>query len=119
MHTTAPSGVAMLVRGVRAAWARSNAVAAQETTAVPASSSNGPYGTTRHGKQRYRCRTCPDHGRPFLLEYTYAGQSPDVKNLRTRIKRLVRRTICFSKTTTMHDLVLGLFINRYEFGVVI
>jgi len=39
-------------------------------------------------------------------------------NLRTRIKRLVRRTICFSKTTTMHDLVIGLFINRYEFGVV-
>jgi insertion element IS1 protein InsB len=37
-------------------------------------------------------------------------------NLRTRIKRLVRRTICFSKTTTMHDLVIGLFINRYEFG---
>ena len=40
-------------------------------------------------------------------------------NLRTRIKRLVRRTICFSKTTTMHDLVLGLFINRYEFGLLI
>jgi len=38
-------------------------------------------------------------------------------NLRTRIKRLVRRTICFSKTTTMHDLVIGIFINRYEFGV--
>src|SRR5207237_334215 len=38
-------------------------------------------------------------------------------NLRTRIKRLVRRTICFSKTTTMHDLVIGLFINRYEFGM--
>src|SRR6266852_5559158 len=35
-------------------------------------------------------------------------------NLRTRIKRLVRRTICFSKTTTMHDLVIGLFMNRYE-----
>ena len=40
-------------------------------------------------------------------------------DFRTRIKRLVRRTICFSKTTTMHDLVLGLFINRYEFGVAI
>jgi insertion element IS1 protein InsB len=37
--------------------------------------------------------------------------------LRTRIKRLVRRTICFSKTEYMHDLVVGLFINRYEFGV--
>jgi insertion element IS1 protein InsB len=38
-------------------------------------------------------------------------------NLRTRIKRLVRRTICFSKTEHMHDLVIGLFINRYDFGV--
>ena len=36
--------------------------------------------------------------------------------LRTRIKRLMRRTICFSKTEWMHDLVIGLFINRYEFG---
>jgi insertion element IS1 protein InsB len=40
-------------------------------------------------------------------------------NLRTRSKRLVRRTICFSKTTTMHDLLVGLFINRYKFGVAI
>jgi insertion element IS1 protein InsB len=40
-------------------------------------------------------------------------------NLRTRIKRLVRRTICFSKTEHMHDLVIGLFINRYEFGVAV
>ena len=37
-------------------------------------------------------------------------------NLRTRLKRVVRRTICFSKTDRMHDLVIGLFINRYEFG---
>jgi insertion element IS1 protein InsB len=37
-------------------------------------------------------------------------------NLRTRIKRLVRRTICFSKTERMHELVIGLFINCYEFG---
>jgi hypothetical protein len=28
----------------------------------------------------------------------------------------VRRTICFSKTERMHDLVIGLFVNRYEFG---
>jgi insertion element IS1 protein InsB len=40
-------------------------------------------------------------------------------NLRTRIKRLMRRTICFSTTTTMPDLVIGLFINRYEFGLLI
>jgi insertion element IS1 protein InsB len=35
---------------------------------------------------------------------------------RTRIKRLARKTICFSKSATMHDTVIGLFINRYEFG---
>src|SRR5215813_8549353 len=36
--------------------------------------------------------------------------------LRARIKRLVRKTICFSRSIFMHDLVIGLFINRYEFG---
>lgn len=39
--------------------------------------------------------------------------------LRTRIKRLVRKTICFSKLNKMHDIVIGLFINRYEFGVLV
>ncbi len=37
--------------------------------------------------------------------------------LRTRIKRLARRTICFSKSQQLHDIVIGLFINRYEFGL--
>jgi len=36
--------------------------------------------------------------------------------LRARIKRFVRKTICFSCSILMHDLVIGLFINRYEFG---
>jgi insertion element IS1 protein InsB len=37
--------------------------------------------------------------------------------LRTRIKRLARKTICFSKSIQMHDIVIGLFVNRYEFGL--
>ena len=37
------------------------------------------HGTTPDGKQRSRCRACPERGRTFLLAYTYAGQSPDVK----------------------------------------
>ena len=32
--------------------------------------------------------------------------------LRTRMKRLVRKTMCFSPTTQMHDIVLGSFVNR-------
>jgi insertion element IS1 protein InsB len=36
--------------------------------------------------------------------------------LRTRIKRLARKTLCFSKSVFMHDTVIGLFVNRYEFG---
>ena len=39
--------------------------------------------------------------------------------LRTRIKRLARKTICFSKSEIMHDILIGMFINRYEFGVAI
>ncbi len=37
--------------------------------------------------------------------------------LRTRIKRLARRTLCFSKSEVVHDIVIGLYINRHEFGV--
>lgn len=36
--------------------------------------------------------------------------------LRTRIKRVVRTTICCSKSIQMHDIVIGLFVNRYAFG---
>jgi len=39
--------------------------------------------------------------------------------LRTRIKRLVRKTIGFSKSIQMHDIVIGLFVNRYAFGLLI
>jgi len=38
-------------------------------------------------------------------------------NLRTWIKRLTRKTICFSKSVLMHDTVIGLLINKVEFGV--
>ena len=38
------------------------------------------HGLSPEGKQRYRCRACFEgRGRTFLLEYTYAGQSPAVK----------------------------------------
>ena len=39
--------------------------------------------------------------------------------LRTRIKRLTRKTICFSKSIQMHDIVIGLFVNHYEFGLLL
>jgi insertion element IS1 protein InsB len=39
--------------------------------------------------------------------------------LRARIKRLVRKTIGFSTSVQMHDLLIGLFINRFEFGLAV
>ena len=36
--------------------------------------------------------------------------------LRTRIKRLARRTICFSKSVKVHDTIIGLFINQFFFA---
>ena len=38
-------------------------------------------------------------------------------NFRTWIKRLARKTICFSKLEKRHDIVIGLLINKVEFGV--
>jgi insertion element IS1 protein InsB len=36
-------------------------------------------------------------------------------NFRTHIKRLNRKTICFSKDEKIHDNVIGMYINRYYF----
>jgi len=36
--------------------------------------------------------------------------------LRTRIKRLARKTICFSKSVEVHDAVIGSFINKHFFA---
>ncbi|EMQ2088739.1 IS1 family transposase, partial [Salmonella enterica subsp. enterica] len=35
--------------------------------------------------------------------------------LRTRIKRLARRTICFSRSVEIHEKVIGAFIEKYMF----
>jgi len=36
--------------------------------------------------------------------------------LRTHLKRLARKTLCFSRSRVMHDLLIGLYMNRVEFG---
>jgi len=36
--------------------------------------------------------------------------------LRTRLKRFARKTLCFSRSFLMHDLLIGLYMNRVEFG---
>ena len=70
-------------------------------------------------------RFCPDgwgaYERHLPVEVHEIGKQKTQKierkhlRLRTRIKRLTRKTICFSKCELMHDLVIGMFINRYEF----
>jgi len=36
-------------------------------------------------------------------------------NFRTHIKRLNRKTICFSKNTVVHDNVIGMYIQRHYY----
>ncbi len=43
----------------------------------------------------------------------------DHLTLRTRIKRLCRKTICFSKDKAVHEAVVGTFINLFFFGRVL
>nr|ULG19805.1 transposase [Yersinia frederiksenii] len=35
--------------------------------------------------------------------------------LRTRIKRLARKTLCFSRSMELHEKVIGAFIEKYMF----
>ncbi len=65
------------------------------------------HGQTEAGDQRYRCKES-GCGKTQKIERKFL-------TFRTRIKRLARKTICFSKSEWMHDIVIGLFINRFEF----
>jgi insertion element IS1 protein InsB len=79
-----------------------------------------PFGITRY---------YPDHWGAYERHLDLQEHHPGKRNtqkierkhltLRTRIKRLVRKTICFSKSIEMHDIVIGLFVNRYEFGLLV
>ena len=69
------------------------------------------HGMTAEGKQRYRCRECRlGRGRTFLLEYTYAGQSPEVKQqivemaLNASGMRDTARVLHVSPTTVITEL---------------
>jgi insertion element IS1 protein InsB len=54
---------------------------------------------------------------PLRVRGKRGTQRIERKNLtlRTRIKRLTRKTICFSKCEIMHDTVIALFINEFFF----
>jgi transposase-like protein len=61
-------------------------------------------------KQRYRCRACLEgRGRTLLLEYTYAGQSPEVKQQIVEMARNASgirdtaRVLHISPTTVMKE----------------
>jgi insertion element IS1 protein InsB len=65
-----------------------------------------------------------DEDHPVVGKWNTQGIERKHLTLRTRIKRMplaerssiARKTICFSKSEWLHDIVIGLFINRYEFG---
>ena len=69
------------------------------------------HGTTSEGKQRYRCRTCRlGRGRTFLLVYTYAGLSSEVKQQMVDMAmnasgiRDTARVLHVSPTTVLKEL---------------
>jgi IS1 family transposase/transposase-like protein len=76
-----------------------------------------PFGLTRFYTDHWRAYTrhlapevhCPGKRHTQKIERKHL-------TLRTRMKRLMRKTICFSKSTQIHDIVIGLFVNRYAFG---
>ena len=89
----------------------------QDPVFLPLQQLLAPFGITRFYTDGWGAYERPlDPAQPQVgKENTQKIESKHM-NLRTRIKWLVRRTLCFSKLESMHDLVIGLFINRYEFG---
>lgn len=88
------------------------------------------HGQNPNGHDRFRCRDCH---RVFQLTYAYEARKPGVKEqitemvfngagvrdtartLRTRLKRLTRKTICFSRSVEIHEKVIGAFSEKKMF----
>jgi insertion element IS1 protein InsB len=76
-----------------------------------------PFGITRYYTDKWGA-----YRRHLPPEQHIIGKLPmqkiERKHLtwRTRLKRLARQTLCFSRSAVMHDAVIGLFINQYEFA---
>ncbi len=58
-----------------------------------------------------------DPRRPVVSKRSTQRRERKYLMLRTRLKRLVRRTLYFSTSTDMHDLLIGLYSNRFEFSL--
>src|SRR5215216_1705040 len=81
------------------------------------------HGLSPEGKQRYRCRACLEgRGRTFLLDYTYTGQSPEVKQqivdmaLNASGIRDTARVLHISPTTVLKELKKGTCARPGESG---
>jgi len=76
-----------------------------------------PFGIKRYYTDGYECYS------KYLLNASHSVGKTNTRRierknltLRARIKRLARKTICFSKCTHMHDIVIALVINILEFN---
>jgi insertion element IS1 protein InsB len=93
---------------------RKDAVVLQRTTRLE------PCGLTRFSTDHWGA-----YERPLAPDMQSPGKRTTQKierkhlTLRTRIKRLVRKPIGFSQSRPMHDIVMGLFVHRYAFGLLV
>ncbi|PID50369.1 MAG: hypothetical protein CR991_01950 [Proteobacteria bacterium] len=62
-------------------------------------------------------RFLPEERHLITKKYTQSIERQNL-NFRTHIKRLARKTICFSKREEVHDKVIGEYINRQFFQLV-
>ncbi|AHA63275.1 Transposase [Shigella dysenteriae 1617] len=62
------------------------------------------------------CTGLPPWSEPFFSSLTLMRPvSRALVLLRTRIKRLARKTICFSRSVEIHEKVIGTFIEKHMF----
>ena len=79
------------------------------------------HGKSPEDKQRYRCRQCREgQGRTFLLDYSYAGQSPAVKEQIVEMAmnasgvRDTARVLKISPTTVISELKKRTYVANGE-----
>jgi len=77
-----------------------------------------PYNIARHhADDRGTCQPHPDPDKHEVGKRNTQKTGRKNLNFGTRIKRLNRKAIGFPKPELLHDAVIGLLINKVEFGL--
>ena len=83
----------------------------------PCGQSGPSWGRSKHTDDWGAYQLSSRYQRALSGQAEHPENRAEASNARDPQQAAHTKTICFSRSLQMHDIVIGLFVNRYEFGL--